>query len=117
MVTRSRGSHLEVALTSCGPVCNLILCRPLVDILHYLRRIQTTLFPKQPDFDLYNRWITSKLRDVSCDELQSLNGELITKATTMEKMGMGEPTNEDLVDQMRHILEDFESFRIELRAR
>ena len=59
-----RGSHLEVALVSCGP----ILCRPLADILHYPRRIQTTVFPKQPDFDLYNRWITSKLRDVSCDE-------------------------------------------------
>jgi hypothetical protein len=46
-----------------------------------------------------------------------LNGELITKAATMEKMGIGEPTNEDLVDQMHHILEDFASFRIELRAR
>jgi hypothetical protein len=40
------------------------------------------------------------------NELQSLNGELITKAATMEKMGVGEPTNEDLVDQMHHILED-----------
>jgi hypothetical protein len=35
----------------------------------------------------------------------------------MEKMGIGEPTNEDLVNQMHHILEDFVSFRIELRAR
>jgi hypothetical protein len=35
----------------------------------------------------------------------------------MEKMEIGEPTNEDLVNQMHHILEDFESFRVELRAR
>jgi len=51
------------------------------------------------------------------NELQCLNGELITKAATMEKMGVGEPTNDDLVDQMHHILEDFELFCIELRAR
>jgi hypothetical protein len=55
------------------------------------------------------------------NELQSLNGELITKAATMEKMGVGEPKNEDLVDQMHHILEDFASqsklFCIELSAR
>jgi hypothetical protein len=43
------------------------------------------------------------------NELQSLNGEFITKAAIMEKMGVGEPTNEDLVDQMHHILEDFAS--------
>jgi hypothetical protein len=43
------------------------------------------------------------------NELQSLNGELITKAATMEKMGVGEPTNEDLVDQMQQFLEDFAS--------
>ena len=55
------------------------------------------------------------------NELQCLNGELITKAATMEKMGVAEPTNEDLVDQMNHILEDFaswsKSFCIELDAR
>jgi hypothetical protein len=55
------------------------------------------------------------------NELQRLNGELITKAATMEKMGVEEPTNEDLVDQMRHILEDFASqsklFCIEFEAR
>jgi hypothetical protein len=55
------------------------------------------------------------------NELQCLNGELITKAATMEKIGVEEPTNEDLVDQMRHILEDFASqsklFGIELSAR
>ena len=55
------------------------------------------------------------------NELQSLSGELITKAATMEKMEVGEPTNEDLVEQMRHILEDFKSqsklFCIELTAR
>jgi hypothetical protein len=79
--------------------------------LHYLRRIQTTVFPKQPDFDLYARK----------NELQCLNGELIRRAATMEKMGGGEPTNEDLVDQMQRIMEDFESqsklFCIELEAR
>ena len=55
------------------------------------------------------------------NELQCLHRELITKAATMEKMGVEEPTNEDLVDQMRHILEDFTSqstlFCIELSAR
>ena len=55
------------------------------------------------------------------NELQCLNGELIAKAATMEKMGVGEPTNEDLVDQMHHFLEDFASqsklFCIELEAR
>jgi hypothetical protein len=55
------------------------------------------------------------------NELQCLTGELITKAATMEKIGVEEPTNEDLVDQMRHILEDFASqsklFGIELSAR
>ena len=35
----------------------------------------------------------------------------------MEKMGIGEPTNEDLVDQMHHILEDFALFCTEMRAR
>jgi hypothetical protein len=39
----------------------------------------------------------------------------------MEKIGVEEPTNEDLVDQMRHILEDFASqsklFCIGLNAR
>ena len=39
----------------------------------------------------------------------------------MAKMGVGEPTNEDLVDQMQRIMEDFESqsklFCIELEAR
>ena len=55
------------------------------------------------------------------NELQCLNGELITKVATMEKIGVGEPTNEDLVNQMQHILEDFASlskfFCIELEAR
>ena len=51
------------------------------------------------------------------NELQCLNGELITKAAIMEKIGVEEPTNEDLVDQTRHILEESKSFCIELRAR
>jgi len=45
----------------------------------------------------------------------------MTKAATMEKIGVEEPTNEDLVEQMRHILEDCTSlsklFCIELSAR
>jgi hypothetical protein len=55
------------------------------------------------------------------NELQCLNGELVTKAATMEKIGVEEPTNEDLVDLARHILEDLRSwsktFGIELSAR
>jgi hypothetical protein len=92
--------------------------------LHHLRRIQTTVFPKQPDFGLYNRRITSKLRDVSCDEKERTTvpkRRTHNEVAKMEKIGVGEPTNEDLVDQARHILEDLRSwsktFGIELRAR
>jgi hypothetical protein len=92
--------------------------------LHHLRRIQTTVFPRQPDFGLYNRRITSKLRDVSCDEKERTTvpkRRTHNEVATMEKIGVEEPTNEDLVNLMGHILEDFTSwsktFGIELSAR